>query len=452
MERLDAVATLFMIFWITVIFQGAIRKWLLPGFQILYFIQDVPIFIAYVYAIANGIIWYGGVFYFSIFFAFILFLQSALQVIFINYDMAAALIGLHHYLFYLPMIFLIPACMTHRNIQKFIRFNLLTILPMSMLAFMQVISPRNAWVNQTAAGDDVGQAFSVDGVLARSSGTFNFTLPFSVWCGIMVALVIGEWLTPPERRAFRSRAFLILNSVAMLITSATSGSRTAVFLVLLAVVGGFFAVLIRSNLTAIAGYASMLLILPLLVGLAYFLAPANLNTLANRFTEKSDQQEMTFRVQNMTVGFITDTQFSLLGKGIAANIPAAQAAANAFNSDPYRGADNFEYAEWDNIRAVQGLGTFVGTIVVLSRYVTSIIVLFAAYKAYALPGIASFTHAMPLAFTVVPTLAIGDMIHSAPVQAPQVLYCAAMICSALLYRREASASVPMPLTESTARV
>jgi hypothetical protein len=140
-----------------------------------------------------------------------------------------------------------------------------------------------------------------------------------------------------------------------------------------------------------------------------------------------------------------------LGRGIAAYIPAAVTASHIFSHDPFKGEENYIYNEWDNIRAVQGLGSFAGTLVVLSRYINSIIVLFAAYKATKLPGAQSFYHAIPLACTIVATLSIGDMVHSAPIQAPQVYYCAAIICSALLYRQETPDSAPMPLTENTAR-
>jgi hypothetical protein len=342
--------------------------------------------------------------------------------------------------------------MTHKNIKLFLRLNLLTIIPMSILAFLQVVSPRNSWINQTAAGDDVGRAFGVSEALARSSGTFNFTLPFSVWCGIMAALVIGEWLTQRNMRSFRSRLFLILNTIAILITTATSGSRTAVFLVALSFMGGFVAVLLRRNFSIFLGYAGLLILVPVFLGMAYLFAPANLEALSSRFTEQKEQEEMTGRVRTMIVGFVTDTDFDIMGQGIAANIPAASNASYMLNSNPFRGMSQYSFAEWDNIRAVQGLGTIVGTFVVIARYVTSIIVLFAAYKATMLPGAQRFDHAIPLAFTVVPTLAIGDMVHSAPIQAPQIFYCAAMICSALLYRRETYVSEPMPLMESTARV
>lgn len=452
MARIDTVARLFMVSWLFVIFQGAIRKWLFPGFAFLYFVQDVPIFIAYIYAIGSGIIWFGGVFYFSLILSFMLFFQTTLQIIFINYDLPSALMGLHHYLFYLPMIFLIPACMTRKNIRKFLRFNLLTIIPMSLLAFVQIVSPRGAWINQTAAGDDVGHAFGVTTDLARSSGTFNFTLPFSVWCGIMAALVIGEWLTPREQRSFQSRIFLVFNTIAILFTTATGGSRTAVFLVLLSFIGGFLTVLIRKNFSMFFGYTGLLMLIPLFIALSYLFVPANLEALTNRFTEKKDQTEMTSRVRTMTIGFITDTEFDLMGHGIADYIPAAENASKILDPNPFRGMSYLYVLEWDNLRAVEGLGTVVGSFVVLCRYVASILVLFAAYKATTLPALQRFNHAIPLAFTIVPTMAIGDMVHSAPIQAPQILYCAAIICSALLYRREVYASSPMPLMESTARV
>jgi len=87
----------------------------------------------------------------------------------------------------------------------------------------------------------------------------------------------------------------------------------------------------------------------------------------------------------------------------------------------------------------------------MARYATSMLVILAAIRALKLPRLESWPHAVPIAFTIVPTLAIGDMIHSAPIQAPQVYYCAALICSALLYRKEQLAPAPLPLMENAAR-
>jgi hypothetical protein len=448
---LDSLAFYFTIAWVVILIQGAIRKWMFPNYGIFYLVQDVPIAFAYFYALRKGIVWVGGVMYFSVFLSLILFIQSFLQVIFIRYNILTVMVALHHYIFYIPMLFLIPACMTRKNVRKFLRFNLCVIIPMSLLAFAQALSPRGAWINRTAAGDEIGQAFSVNGVIARSSGTFNFTLPFSVWCGVATALVIGEWLLPPERRSFRSTAFLIANSIAITVATTTSGSRTAVFLAAGAFVGGFISVLLTRNVINMVRFSAVIVAVPVFLLIAYVVAPENIMALGQRFTDEGVQEEMTSRLEQMTVGFILEPSFSLLGHGMGAGIPAAESTTRYLSNDAFWSFQEPYISEWDNIRSVQGLGSVVGVFVVFARYGASIIVLIAAYKALKLPGAESWPHALPIAFTIIPTLAIGDMIHSAPIQAPQVYYCAALICSALLYRREQYASAPLPLMEKAAR-
>lgn len=451
LASLDTLALLFTISWVVIITQGALRKWVFPGFPIFYLVQDIPILLAYIYALRKGIVWIGGVLYFSIFLSLILIFQSLLQVIFIRYNLLTVLVALHHYIFYIPMLFLIPPCMTRKNVRKFLRMNLYFIIPMCTLGFIQALSPRNAWINQTAAGDQIGEAFGVNETIARSSGTFNFVLPYSVWCGVAAAMVVGEWLQPKAKRSFQSTGFLLANSLAICVATATSGSRTAVFVVAAAFIGGLISTLVTINIGLIVRFGAVIIAIPVFTFFAFLIAPRNLDAMITRFTDESAHSEMTNRVSQMSIGFLITPDFSLMGQGMGAGIPAAESATKYMGDDRYWSFKAPFISEWDNIRSVQALGSIVGSFIVLARYGTSIIVIIAAFKALKLPGGASWPHAVPLAFTVVPTLAIGDMIHSAPIQAPQVYYCAALICSALLYRREQYVSAPLPLTEIVAR-
>jgi len=56
-KNVNTLATIFLIAWVTVLLQGALRKWVFPGVTIVYLIQDVPLAIAYAYACRKGIIW-----------------------------------------------------------------------------------------------------------------------------------------------------------------------------------------------------------------------------------------------------------------------------------------------------------------------------------------------------------------------------------------------------------
>lgn len=436
LASLDKMAALFMFSWIIILLQGAIRKWLLPGFGAAYFIEDIPILMAYGYAVHKGIIWFGGVLYFTVGISLLLCLQALMQVVFIHYNFLAALVALHHYIFYLPMLFLLPACMTRSNIRKFLKLNLLIIIPMTVIALIQSVSARNAWINQTAAGDEIGTAFGVSTTIARTSGTFNFTLPFSIWCGIAAAMVIGEWLLPPARRTLRSRSLLLVISMCIMLATATSGSRTAIFLVTLAILGSIVATLMIGNVMLSVRIAAILVLLPAFGGVAYLIAPGSIDALVGRFTQEGAREEMSSRVVTMTIGFLLYPDFDVLGHGIGMGIPAAEASARFVQNDPYWRVGSAYISEWDNIRAVQSLGNIVGSIVVFARYGAGVLLLIAAFRALLLPIGQSWPHAIPLAFTLLPTLMIGDMVHSAPIDAPQMYYCTAIILSSFLYRQE----------------
>jgi hypothetical protein len=169
-----------------------------------------------------------------------------------------------------------------------------------------------------------------------------------------------------------------------------------------------------------------MVLLPVLAGLAYLVAPASLMGVANRFSGEQYQEEMATRVENMTVGFLTEPRFSLIGLGIGRGIQAAQAGSR----DPY----SVSLSEWDTIRGVQELGSVTGIALVLARYGAAVLLFVLAARALIDKPDLSF--GLPLAFCTIPTLAIGDIWRVAPEIATQVYFCIAFVCGSILFRRE----------------
>lgn len=421
----DVLANLFLVSWICVLLQGALRKWAFPGVTVLYLIQDVPLLLAYIYAVVKGLVWSGKVAAGCTLVAILLSIETLVQLIFVDFQMKTAVIGLHQYIFYLPIVFLLPVCLNRKHMGRFMRFNLWVIPFMALLAGLQSRAGKGAWINRTAAGDET--AFGITGTDAvRTTGTFNFTLGYSIWCGIAVALVVGEWLLPPARRSYKSRLLLLFFSCSAALATMVSGSRTAIFLAAAAFLGGIVAALLLRNWEMILRFAGIMLLLPVLLGVTYLISPGTVTGTLNRFSGEDTHREMGKRIIDMTVGFLVEPHYSLLGEGIGTGIQAAQ--VGSFN--PY--ATNL--SEWDTIRGVQELGTYGGIALVLVRYFAAILVLLAGVRAQLQrPG---FGYALPLAMTAVPTLAIGDIWRTAPMVATQVFYCVALICGGILFRAE----------------
>lgn len=423
-RALDRLAKFFMVAWISILLQGALRKWIFPGLTIMYLVQDLPLLAAYVYAIYKGIVW-NRLALACIALAIWLSIQSLAQVILVGHSITVAVIGLHHFIFYLPILFLLPPCMNRENRKRFVRFNLLSIVPMSIIAALQALSPRGTWINRTSAGDDT--AFLVGNGAVRATGTFNFTMSFSIWCGIVVALVIGEWLRPSQDRALSSKWILVITSCAAAIATFDSASRTAVIMAAAACTGGVAVALVTRNYKNLASLGAMLAIIPVLTFAAYFVAPLAFSGLIDRFSGESYQREMTNRISDMTIGFLYTPSSSFIGQGIGSGIQAAHVGSAA--------AYQIDLLEMENLRIVQEMGVIPGGVFVILRYIAGFALIVAGFKALRAPQV-RFASAVPLAFTLAPTITVGELIRSAPVIATQEFFFAALICGAVLFSRE----------------
>jgi hypothetical protein len=411
--------------WVCVILQGALRKWAFPNLAVLYLIQDVPLLMAYIFACWKGLIWGGKLALICMVVSIVLSIQTMVQLIFVDLHLRTAVVGLHHYIFYLPILFIAPVCFNRMHRRRFVRWNLISIVPMAMIALVQSRSPKGAWINRTSAGDDT--AFGLGTDVVRATGTFNFTLTYSIWCGMMTGLVLGEWLLPRRQRCFKSTFLLLVCTLGAILATMVSGSRTAVFLSGLGFMGGFAAVIFTRNAKMIVRFSVIILLLPILAVVAYIAAPASLSALADRFSGDYYQEDLKARTAHMLFGFTYVPQFSVLGRGIGYGIPAA---------NPSVAAVGIVLSEHEPIRMVQELGSFVGNGLVLLRYCAGVVLVFSSFKCLRLPRGNSFPHAVPLAFATAPILMVGELARSAPIVASETFFAIALGLGAILFRRE----------------
>jgi hypothetical protein len=297
---------------------------------------------------------------------------------------------------------------------------------MALIATIQSRSSDSAWINRTSAGDNTAYAVGGSDVF-RATGTFNFTLPYSIWCGLVVALVIGEWMQPQDQRSFKSSALLMACTISAGLATAVSGSRTAYLLAACALIGGFIAAIVTGNRKYIIRLLAIVILLPLMGSLALVLSPSSYIGNENRFKGEDSQQQMVSRVEGMIVGFVTEPDFSLLGVGIGKGIQAGQVG----NGDEY----SVELSEMDTIRGVQELGTFTGVALVIIRYVGAPVIFFLGIRA--LKQKPSITYSMPLALSTIPTFVLGDIWRVAPSIATLAYYSIAIIIGAVVFRRDA---------------
>jgi hypothetical protein len=406
----------FASFW-TVLFTGAVRKWIFPGTSAFYLLQDVPITLAYIYALWKGAYDRGVIFLAILLLSAVLMMQGLLQVIVIGLNFFVALVGVHHYLYYLPILIVFPIFLTEKYRRNFIWWNLMLSIPMCLLAISQSLSPKSAWVNRTSEGE----AFGVPGAdVARVSGTFNFVSFYGIWAATAVALCMGEWLLPKHRRVIQKPWLMILVTFTVNLCHLVSASRAAILLAALAIIGALVCAFVLGAMRPIAAILGIFFMLPVLAGVTYIISPAEVNIVIDRFTGDRGVSDSKARVVEGLIDFATVPEFSLMGAGIGVGVDAAHVG----NLDAY----NFTYnlSEEDTVRNVMELGTPVGLLYVLARlFFFYGMILFAIRIARS----GSTPHVVPMSFFLIAT-GYADMTRNATMTATQILFGYAFILSA----------------------
>lgn len=241
--RRTIVRLVFIVYWL-LIFEGALRKWVLPqAADALFFVRDP--FVAGIYALslraklfkrAPPQFWLlCGV---ALGFCVLAVLQGAI----LGTPLAVLAYGIRNYFLYAPLVFVIGKTFRQEDIDSLVRWTLVCAFPIALLAFAQFASPTDAWINQTYSSD--AEIFTVVEGRVRAYGTFTFTAGQANFVGSVVALCLAVWSRPKDQRPL-GRAALWGATFSTVANVAVSGSRTAFFFAGSAVLGAVAAGLLR---------------------------------------------------------------------------------------------------------------------------------------------------------------------------------------------------------------
>jgi hypothetical protein len=418
----------FACFW-TIVFTGAVRKWIFPGNPVLYLLQDVPIGLSYVMALRYGFFDRGGMMMGMVILGAAITLQALAQIIFSGLSPLIAGIGLHNYLFYIPMMLVFPYCLTTKYRKEFVRWNLLLSIPMCLLAIAQANLPRAAFVNKTSEGD----AFGVSGsTVARASGTFNFSSFYGIWVAIAVALCVGEWLLPVERRSIKRQWLLVVCTFTANLCHLVAASRSAIVLAGCAILGGLVGAVILRSTRAIAALSGVCILLPVVAGAVFLIAPDEYNIVMERFTGDYYVDATKTRLSESLTGFLIQPEFSLLGKGVGVGVDAAHVGS----ADAYQ--YTYSLSETDVTRNVMELGTLVGLAYVLTRLFFGVALIILAMR---LVRAGSSPHVLPLSFFIMAQFYLGDLTRNAAMSSSETMLACCFVLGTLYHPDQAGSEI-----------
>ncbi|WP_237708942.1 hypothetical protein [Gillisia marina] len=180
-EVLRSLKRAIWLYFFLLIFEGALRKWVLPGLSEPLLIVRDPVAIWILYKSIISGLWKPNGYVLSIYAVSILALVLAL---FIGHgNILVAIYGLRITLIHFPLIFIIGMVFNREDVLKMGKAVLWLCIGMTILVAIQFYSPQSAWVNLGIGGDLEGSGFGGAAGFFRVPGTFSFTngLAFFLW-------------------------------------------------------------------------------------------------------------------------------------------------------------------------------------------------------------------------------------------------------------------------------
>lgn len=212
---------------VLLVFEGALRKWVLPSLATPLLVVRDPIAI---WLVVEGLRrkWFVSPYFRVMMIAATL--SFFLTLVAGHHNLLVALFGWRIYFFHFPMILVIGKVLARDELLRMLRFFLYLSVPMTLLVVVQFYSPDTAWVNIGVGGEGTAGFGGAMGYM-RPPGTFSFTSGYVAFQGIVgcsMLYYLAANRTLDERNRMNSWA-LALVLVCYLIAIPTSISRTNLF-------------------------------------------------------------------------------------------------------------------------------------------------------------------------------------------------------------------------------
>jgi hypothetical protein len=271
------------IYFLLLIFEGALRKWVLPSLAVPLIIIRDPIVIWLVITA-----WKNGFLKTNLYVAVMVTigLIAIYTAFFLGHgNLYVAIYGARILVFHFPLIFVIGNIFDKEDVLKIARATLAISIPMTVLIVLQFYSPQTAWINKTVGGD-AGGGFSGAMNFYRPPGTFSFTNGNTLFFSFCSGFVIYFWFNLHEIK----RSILLIATIALLMAVPFSISRSLFFQVVIALLFAFCSVLLKPK------YAfHMILLVGGVIGIFVLLSYTKYFTTAtaaftSRFDSANDQE------------------------------------------------------------------------------------------------------------------------------------------------------------------
>ncbi|HKB44460.1 MAG TPA: hypothetical protein VKC90_08720 [Chitinophagaceae bacterium] len=359
------------IYFLLLVFEGALRKWILPGLATPLLVIRDPIAIwLIIKSLKRGLLTVN----FYLFMMVLIGLVGLFTALFFGHgNFLVAAFGARILLIHFPLIFVIGKIFTRADVIKMGKACLWISIPMTVLLALQFYSPQTAWVNRGIGGDMTGAGFSGALGFYRPSATFSFTNGTSLFYGFCAPFIVYFWL---EKGI--NKIILIGAAISLLAAIPLSISRGLFFSVTVTMIFASIIILRKPKYIGRMIFIGMgIMIAMMFLSKASFFQTAT-QAFSNRFETANEQEGgvkgvLVDRYLGGMAGVLTQSAelpFFGYGLGMGTNVGGMLLS----------GKREFLISEGEWGRVIGEMGTIMGLMIIFLRLALSIKISIACYK------------------------------------------------------------------------
>ncbi|MDB5012653.1 MAG: rane protein [Daejeonella sp.] len=247
-------------YFLLVLFEGALRKWVLPGLSTPLLVIRDPLALFLVIAA-----WKAKLLPFNIYKTGMAFIGvvGIYTAFFLGHgNLFVAIYGARIMLFHFPLLFVIGNIFTQQDVVKLGVVTVWLTIPMAVLIALQFYSPQTAWVNIGLEGNAGGSSFAGAMGFFRPPATFSFTNGTSLFFSFASCFIFFFWLNIKKINII----ILIAATIGLIASVPLSLSRALFFSLAVSLVFVFTAIFrkpkyLGSMIMAVVGTLTVLFIL-----------------------------------------------------------------------------------------------------------------------------------------------------------------------------------------------
>jgi hypothetical protein len=360
------------VYFLLLLFEGALRKWFLPGLATPLLIIRDPVAAWLLYTAWRYDQLPSNLYLFVVFFCGILGFFTTMLIGHGNF--VVAMYGERIWFLHFPIMFLIGKIFDREDVIKLGKLLLWIAIPMVVIIALQFYTPQSSFINRGIGGDDAGSGFSGANGYFRPSGTFSFTTGNTEFFCVVAVFVIYFWFNAGEIK----KTLLWGSSMALLIAIPLSISRTLSFQIALTLLFAVVPVVQNpKNVGKVVGAAFGVIIMFIVLSQVGLFKNA-VETLTARFTDANESEGgIANTLSNRTIAGVDEpfqsADFPFFGMGIGMGTNAGARLLTGRS-------DRFLVSEGEWGRLIGEMGSVLGTTVLFTRIAFCLQLVLLSYK------------------------------------------------------------------------